>query len=155
MLSHADALDVLAHGTLIFEGSTADIPDTDHHHRFYASVGTTTGSTEAMATRSRFQNTAIGNMSLSLVGNLEGLHPEGSLEYPNMLYAFGASPGTTTLTWFVGQRGDIRTPTAYGSRARPRKMKLIAILERLEELKTYFVDEVCLLPRERLFQPQC
>jgi hypothetical protein len=81
-------------------------------------------------------------MSLSLMGNLEGLDPAGSLEYPNTLYAFGKSPGTTTLPWFVGLRGDLRTPTAYGSKARPRKMKLIAILDRLRELETGLLDEV-------------
>jgi hypothetical protein len=75
------------------------------------------------------------------------MEPRGSLEYPNMLYAFGRSPGTTSLTWYMGMRGQPRTPVDFkrGSEAKKRKLKLITILERLNELTQEGLREVCLL----------
>jgi hypothetical protein len=58
-----------------------------------------------------------------------------SLEQPSMASAFGKSPGTTTLTYFVGKSGSLQPPVNFGSKAKARKMKLIAILERLKEIE--------------------
>jgi hypothetical protein len=134
-LHRDDALDAVASGALSFKGRVEEIPNTDRTaHRFYATVDSP-GAAQSGSDRASWQDAAFKNISLSLLGENEGNDESGSLEYPNMLFAFGRGPGTTTLTWFVGQRGDLRTPTAYGSRAKPRRMKLIAILERLRELE--------------------
>ena len=80
-------------------------------------------------------------MTLSMTGPADSKFPWYSLEQPCMGYAFGRSPGTTTLTYYVGQFGILKSPFKYGSAARPRKMKLIAILERLGDLEMGFEDE--------------
>jgi hypothetical protein len=111
----------------------------DDAYRFYASVkvdGRTARDTAANPDES------LKDVSLSFMSRGEGSEPDGSLEYPNMLYAFGKSPGTTTLTYFVGMRGQLRSPLDYSdSKARKKKMKLISILERLKELEMG-LDEV-------------
>jgi hypothetical protein len=79
---------------------------------------------------------------MTFLSQQEGWEPDKSLEYPNMLYVQGRSPGTTTLNWFVGQRGDLRTPLDFkDSRVRKRKMKLINILERLAQLEEEGLSE--------------
>jgi hypothetical protein len=141
IVSNEEALSLVANGALLFRGRAKKLPHTadGSAFRFYASV--TMDGRRAVDTASN-PDESLKDVSLSFMGLREGSEPEGSLEYPNMLYAFGKSPGTTTLTWFVGMRGQLRSPLDYSdSKAKKRKMKLISILERLKELEMG-LDEV-------------
>jgi hypothetical protein len=143
-LSRNDMTGLLGDGALEFTGSAAEFPFSDQQdedaHRYYSSTFIGTGKRGRCYTTdtdlAAGQNEALREISLCFMGRDENMEPKGSLEYPNMLYAFGRSPGTTSLTWYVGMRGQLRTPVDFsrGSEARKRKMKLISILERLNEL---------------------
>lgn len=134
ILSNEEALRRVGLGVLEMKGRTIELPHTDEEIcRFFATV--TVDDRRAKDTVSNPDET-LKDISLSFMGAREGKEPWGTLEYPNMLYAFGKSPGTTTLTWFVGMKGQLRSPLDYGdSKVKKRKMKLISILERLKELE--------------------
>lgn len=132
-----EALRLVGRGSLEFHGKAINIPLTNNikhdAYRFYGSV-----LIEGRAVKDTVSNPdeSLKDISLSFMGPKEGQDPWGSLEYPNMLYAFGKSPGTTTLNWFVGMRGHVRSPLDFGDRpTRKRKIKLISILERLRDLE--------------------
>jgi hypothetical protein len=130
----------VCNGALEFSGKATRLPHTvDDAYRYYASV-----TVDGRPVKDTVANPdeSLKDVSLSFMGQGEGREPDGSLEYPNMLYAFGKSPGTTTLTYFVGMRGQLRSPLDYSdSKAKKKKMKLISILERLKELEMG-LDEV-------------
>jgi hypothetical protein len=144
VISSGEALRLVGHGSLEFRGKLVETPLTQDLRedtcRYYAT--TFVDGRLAKDTVSS-QDESLKDISLSFMGDKEGLEPWGSLEYPNMLYAFGKSPGTTTLTFFIGMRGQIRSPLDFGdSKARKRKLKLITILERLKELEMGLDEEV-------------
>jgi hypothetical protein len=141
IVSNEEALGLVATGALEFRGHAKRLPHTADGgaYRYYASIKV--DGRRAMDTVGN-PDESLKDVSLSFMGLREGTGPEGSLEYPNMLYAFGKSPGTTTLTWFVGMRGQLRSPLDYShSTAKKKKMRLISILERLKELEMG-LDEV-------------
>lgn len=134
ILNDEEALQKVGTGALEMKGETYQLPHTSEDIcRFYATVYV--DDKPAKDTVSNPDET-LKDISLSFMGAREGLEPSGTLEYPNMLYAFGKSPGTTTLTWFIGMQGQLRSPLDYSdSGVKKRKMKLISILERLKELE--------------------
>jgi hypothetical protein len=89
----------------------------------------------ARTDRALFQHPAFECVTLSMTGGTDSIFPWMSLEQPSMASAFGKSPGTTTLTYFVGKSGSLQPFVNFGSKAKARKMKLIAILERLKDLE--------------------
>jgi hypothetical protein len=139
-------LEILAHGALEFQGKTQELPFTqDRAHRFYADIFLGIGSERIADDKATNNEIALNDASMTFLSREEGWEPDKSLEYPNMLYVQGRSPGTTTLNWFVGQRGDLRTPLDFkDSRVRKRKMKLINILERLGRLEDEGLSEASL-----------
>jgi hypothetical protein len=151
-LSKTEMTAILGDGALEYVGSAKEFPfseQTEEAHRFYSTTFIGTGkrgrcyTTETdLASR---QDEALREISLCFMGREENMEPKGSLEYPNMLYAFGRSPGTTSLTWYIGMRGQLRTPVDFnrGSEAKKRRMKLITILERLNQLTQQGLREVC------------
>lgn len=52
-----------------------------------------------------------------------------------MGYAYGRSPGTTTLNYWVSKHGSEFPPIKFAANAKPRKLKLLQILERLAQLE--------------------
>jgi hypothetical protein len=139
-------------GALEFDGSAVELPFTENAYRFYATVhvsseggmGKRGGSRPTTTDATIWQDDALMDVSLSFMTGRDSAGPSASLEYPNMLYAFGKSPGTTTLSWYVGMKGQLRTPLDFSrnSDAKKRKMKLITILERLNELTQKGLEEV-------------
>jgi hypothetical protein len=140
ILNNEEALTLVANGALEFRGRSKQMRyASEGTYRYYAMVEVDGRMANDKASN---PDDSLKDISLSFMGLREGFEPHGSLDYPNMLYAFGKIPGTTTLTWFVGLRGQLRSPLDYvDSKAKKRKMKLISILERLNELEMG-LDEV-------------
>lgn len=143
-MTRDEAIDIIANGALEFQGKSQELPFTeDRAHRFYADIFLGIDSDRIADDKAPICDPSLKNISLTFRSSEEGWHTDKSLEYPNMLYAYGRSPGTTTLNWFVGMRGDLRTPLDFkDSRVKKRKMKLIHILERLGQIETGSLDEV-------------
>ena len=95
----------------------------------------------ARTDRAPFLHRSFENMSLSMEELTGAYSPWESLEQPSAMAAYGKSPGTTTLNYFVGKSGSLQHPMNFASRVKPRKMKLIAILERLQELQMQGLQE--------------
>lgn len=134
-------------GALEFQGKTKELPFTsersDRAHRFYSDIFLGIGSNRVACDKANIPDPALKEVSLSFMSPEEGWIPEMSLDYPNMLYAYGRSPGTTTLNFFVGNRGELRTPLDFkDSRVKKRKMKLIHILERLGQIEEEGLSDV-------------
>jgi hypothetical protein len=79
-------------------------------------------------------------MSLNMTGAADIQFPWLSLEQPCMAYAFGKSAGTTTLNYWVGKSGTGNPPAKLAGTAKPRKLKLLHILDRLQQLENGLGD---------------
>jgi hypothetical protein len=137
MLSRSEARSLISLSALEYRGSAVELPFTGNAaHRFYATVSIGPGNRVPAIDAPSFPDRALRDMSLSFMGQQEGEEPWGSLEYPNMLYSMGRIPGTTTVTYFVGMWGKLRTPLDWDDGiGRRKRMKLVSILERLNDLE--------------------
>jgi len=138
ILSPQDAKQLIPHGASSFKGLIEEALHAPGNYRFFAIMTT---ESNLRSDRAPFGDESFAAVTLPMTGPADSKFPWYSLEQPCMGYAFGRSPGTTTLTYYVGMFGSLKFPTEYGSRARPRKMKLIAILERLSDLEMGLHDE--------------
>lgn len=138
LLSPPEAEDLIAHGASSFRGLIDESPHAPGTYRFFAVMDT---ESDFRSDRAHFQDESFAAITLPITGQADAKFPWCSLEQPCMGYAFGRSPGTTTLTYYVGQFGTTKSPLKYASKARPRKMKLIDILDRLRDLEVGFGDE--------------
>jgi len=138
LLSQREAEQLVCHGASSFKGFIEEAELAPGTYRFFAIMTT---ESDLRSDRAPFDDESFAAMTLSMTGPADSKFPWYSLEQPCMGYAFGRSPGTTTLTYYIGQFGILKSPFKYGSAARPRKMKLIAILERLSDLEMGFEDE--------------
>jgi hypothetical protein len=75
-----------------------------------------------------------------MTGSSDSQFPWLSLEQPCMAYAFGRSAGTIALNYWVGKAGSSNPPTKFAASAKPRKMKLLQILDRLQQLESGLED---------------
>lgn len=64
-----------------------------------------------------------------------------------MAYAFGKSAGTTTLNYWVSKSGSSSPPTQFASEVKPRKIKLLQILDRLQKLESGLNEDVSVQSR--------
>jgi hypothetical protein len=137
MMLRTEARNLIGHGALEYRGSAVELPFTDDAaHRFFAVVSIGPGNRVRASNFPTFPDRSLRDMSLSFMGPDEGEDPWGSLEYPNMLYSIGRIPGTTTITYFVGMRGRLRTPLDWNDGlGRRKRMKLVSVLERLNDLE--------------------
>lgn len=126
------------HGSSTFRGLIKESPHAHDTYRFFVIMERESNYRTDAAP---FQDETFTAITLPITGQNDARFPWYSLEQPCMGHAFGTSPGTITLTHYVGQFGTPKSPLKYGSKARPRKMKLIAILERLRDLEMGFGDE--------------
>lgn len=138
LLSSQEAKELISHGASSFRGLIHESPHAPGTYRFFAVMDT---ESDFRSDRAPFQDESFAAITLPITGQADAKFPWCSLEQPCMGYAFGRSPGTTTLTYYIGQFGTPKCPLKYASKARPRKMKLIAILERLRDLEMGFEDE--------------
>ncbi|KAK3060038.1 hypothetical protein LTS18_009484, partial [Coniosporium uncinatum] len=137
-LNQIEAEEYICAGASTFKGYRDAVPHAPGKYRFYAVM-------EAEHThrtdRAALTNSAFKDCSLTVTGPGNEAFPWVALEQPCMAYAFGMSPATTTLNFFVGKSGCLSTELHYASNARPKKIKLIAILERLRTLETGLEDD--------------
>lgn len=129
---------MICRGASTFKGWADESPRAPGHYQFFAVMDT---ESDLRSDRTAFQDPSFEAMTLPMTGPAASKSPRYSLEQPCMGYAFGRSPGTTTLTYHVGGFGDLQSSIKYGSHARPRKMKLMAILERLLDLELAPLDD--------------
>jgi hypothetical protein len=82
-----------------------------------------------------------------MTGASDSQFPWLAHEYPCMAYAFGKSAGTTTLNYWVSKCGSSNPPMQFASEVKPRKIKLLQILDRLQNLESGLNEDVS--------QPSC
>lgn len=133
-LNPQEAEDLICSGASTFKGYWDEIPNTPPgHDRFYAIMDADNSS---RTDRARFQHDAFKDVSLIITGPVDSTFPWISLEQPSMAYCFGRSPGTTTLNFRVSKSGSIHPVTKFAGNIKPRKLKLLLILDRLRKLET-------------------
>jgi len=139
-LNPQEAEDLICSGASTFKGYWDEIPNTPPgHDRFYAVMDADHSS---RTDRARVQHDAFKEVSLIMTGPVDSTFPWISLEQPSMAYCFGKSPGTTTLNFRVSKSGSIHPVTKFAGNVKPRKLKLLLILDRLRKLETGLEEDV-------------
>ena len=133
-----EAEKLIAGGASTFSGFSEEVTHSPGQYRFFAIMES---EGNARTDRASFQVSAFKDITLTMTGPADGAFPWASLEQPCMASSFGKSPGTTTLTYYISKSGSLQSAVQYGSKAKARKMKLIAILERLRELELQGLEE--------------
>ena len=143
-LKQEDAEETVCTGASCFKGDYDPVPHmAQGSYRFFAVMKSEYyGRTD----RATWHNDAFKHISYSLTGPSDSDFPWMSLEQPSMESCFGRRPGTTTLNYVVGKSGCVKSPIAYGADVRPKKIKLMAILERLRQLEAGLEENVRTLP---------
>ena len=139
-LRQEEAEEAICTGASRFKGDYDPVPHmAPGSYRFFAVMKSEyCGRTD----RASWHNDAFKRVSYSLTGPSDSPFPWMSLEQPSMESCFGRRPGTTTLNFVVGKSGCTKSPIAYGTDVRPKKIKLMAILERLRQLETGLEENV-------------
>ncbi|KAF2811659.1 uncharacterized protein BDZ99DRAFT_440548 [Mytilinidion resinicola] len=133
-LTHREAEDLICAGASTFKGYYEAIPNApEGYNKFFAVMG----SEHSLRTdRAEFHHPSYRDMSLPMTGPVDCEFSWISLEQPSMAYCFGASPGTTTLNFRVSKSGSTHPAMKFAKNVKPRKLKLLLILERLRQLET-------------------
>ncbi|ORY18007.1 hypothetical protein BCR34DRAFT_583273 [Clohesyomyces aquaticus] len=146
-LSSQVAEDVVCAGASTFKGYADEIPNAPPgNDRFYAVMDSAHPS---RTDRASFQHHRFKDISLNMTGPSDSQFPWLSLDQPCMAYAFGKSAGTTTLNYWVSKSGSSNPPLKFASDAKPRKLKLLQILERLAQLEKGLEEDVSQFPRPK------
>ncbi|KAI2485166.1 hypothetical protein Ptr902_04106 [Pyrenophora tritici-repentis] len=133
-LQPAEAEDLICAGASSFKGYSDAIANAPAgYNRFYAVMD---AEHQSRTDRAPFQQQAYRDISLNMTGSSESQFPWLAHEYPCMAYAFGKSAGTTTLNYWVGKSGSSHAPMQYVGEEKPRKIKLLQILDRLQKLES-------------------
>ncbi|KAI4654779.1 uncharacterized protein J4E88_002790 [Alternaria novae-zelandiae] len=103
------------------------------YDRFYAVME---AEHQSRTDRASFQQEAYRDISLNMTGASDSQFPWLAHEYPCMAYAFGKSAGTTTLNNWVSKWRTSQPPTQFASEVKPRKIRLLQILDRLQTLES-------------------
>jgi hypothetical protein len=137
-LKPEEAEDLICAGASTFKGYWDAMPNAPTgYNRFYAVMD---AEHQSRTDRASFQKQAYRAMSLNMTGASESEFPWLSLEQPCMAYAFGKSAGTTTLNYWVSQSGSNNPPTKFAGDAKPRKIRFLQILDRLQQLESGLND---------------
>ena len=122
-LSHVEAEELICTGTSTFKGYWDEIPNTPQgYNRFYAVME---AEHQGRTDRAAFRHDSYRELSLNITGASDSQFPWLSLEQPSMSHAFGKSPGTITLNYWVGKSAECSPPYKPRSGAKPRKLKLL------------------------------
>ncbi|OAG11022.1 uncharacterized protein CC84DRAFT_516690 [Paraphaeosphaeria sporulosa] len=132
-LGPKEAEDLICAGASTFKGYCDAIPNTpEGYDRFYAVMDS---EHQSRTDRGPVQADAYRYISLNLTGAFESQFPWLSLEQPCMAYAYGKSAGTTTLNYYVSKSGSSHPPVKPTGEVKPRKIKFLQILDRLQHLE--------------------
>ncbi|KZF20731.1 hypothetical protein L228DRAFT_284675 [Xylona heveae TC161] len=127
-----EAEQYICQGAPVFTGYCDDVTHAaPGNFHFYAVIDndSTKGSD-----RARFQCEAFRDVSLSLPTEKKPW-PWEALEQPSMAYCFGKSPGTVTLNYWAAASGNLNATVEVNSKIKPRKIGLLATLDRLRYLE--------------------
>jgi hypothetical protein len=141
-LSPKEALEFIAEGANTFKGYAVAVPNIPGMFRFYAVMES---EHIGRSDRADFYHDSFKKVSLDSTGSSEPTFPWTSLEQPSMAYCFGKYPGTTTLNYRIGKAGCTQLPMTVSAKIKPRKIKLLHILDRLRELENG-LEKVSKLP---------
>ena len=139
-LSPQEAEDLICAGASEFQGYSDPIPNMPEGYNYFYAVMKSEHQTRT--DRAPFQHAAYRDISLNTTGAAESQSPWLSLEQPCMAYAFGKSAGTTTLNYWTSKSGSTLPPTKPTGEARPRRLKFLQILDRLQHLETGLEEDV-------------
>ncbi|KAF1970093.1 hypothetical protein BU23DRAFT_214649 [Bimuria novae-zelandiae CBS 107.79] len=132
-LSALDAEELICAGASTFKGYCDEIPNAPAgYDRFYAVMGS---EHQSRTDRAPVPAEAYRYISLNMTGASESQFPWLSLEQPCMAYAYGKSAGTTTLNYYVSKAGSSPPPLKPAGETRPRQIKFLHILDRLQHLE--------------------
>jgi hypothetical protein len=152
--THEDALDpdeaeeLICVGASVFRGLCDAIPNApEGFDRFYAVMET---EHRTRTDRASFQQLAYRDISLNMTGASDSQFPWLSQEQPCMAYAFGKSAGTTTLSNWASKSGSTYPPFKFAAEMKPRKIRLVQILDRLQKLESGLNEDV-----SQQSQPTC
>ena len=141
--------DVICAGTSTFKGYWDEIPNTPAgYDRFYAVMES---EHQSRTDRATFQQQAYRDISLNMTGTADSQFPWLSQEQPCMAYAFGRSAGTTTLNYWTGKSGSNNPPPNLVPEVKPRKIKLLQILDRLQRLESGLNEQVSSCPARTIW----
>jgi hypothetical protein len=141
-LDPTEAEDLVCAGASEWKGYSDAMPDTpEGYNKFYAVMKS---EHKTRTDRASVQHPAYNLSSLNMTGASDSQFPWLSLEQPCMAYAVGKSAGTTTLNYWVSKSGSAHPPTKFVDNARPRKLKFLQILDRLQHLESGLEEEVSL-----------
>jgi hypothetical protein len=139
LLNAEKAEDLICAGASTFKGYWDAIPNAPGYDRFYAVMES---EHQSRTDRAPFQQAAYKEISLNMTGASDSQFPWLSQEQPCMAYAFGKSAGTTTLNYWISKSGSSHPPTQFAIDVRPRKIKLLQILDRLQKLESGLNEDV-------------
>ncbi|KAF1833147.1 hypothetical protein BDW02DRAFT_553223 [Decorospora gaudefroyi] len=133
-LNPGEAEDLICAGASSFKGYWDVVPNAPAgYDRFYAVME---AEHQSRTDRAPFQQQAYRDISLNMTGASDSQFPWLSQEQPCMAYAFGKSAGTTTLNYWVSKSGSSGPPAQFAGDTKPRKIKLLQILDRLQRLES-------------------
>lgn len=139
-LDPVQAEELICAGASTFKGYADAIPNTPAgYDRFYAVMHS---EHQSRTDRGPVQADAYRYISLNLTGASESQFPWLSLEQPCMAYAYGKSAGTTTLNYYVSKSGSNHPPVKATGEIKPRKIKFLQILDRLQHLEAGLEEDV-------------
>lgn len=142
-LKPEEAEELICAGASTFKGYSDEIHNAPPgYDRFYAVME---AEHQSRTDRATFQQQAYRAISQNMTGASENEFPWSSLEQPCMAYAFGKSAGTTTLNYWVSKSGSNNLPTKFAGEAKPRKLSLLKILDRLRKLESGLDEDVSLM----------
>lgn len=132
-LSPQVAEELICPGASTFKGYCDDIEHAPQGYvRYYAVMD---NEHQSRTDRASFLHPSYRDISLNMTGAADSQFPWLSLEQPCMAYAFGKSAGTTTFNYWISKNGSGNPPTKFAGTAKPRKLKLLQILDRLQQLE--------------------
>ncbi|KAF2016570.1 hypothetical protein BU24DRAFT_481206 [Aaosphaeria arxii CBS 175.79] len=133
-LNQKQADDLICAGASTFKGYWDEITNAPPgYNRYYAVMSS---EHQGRTDRATFKHAAYKDISLNLTGAAESQFPWLSLDQPCMGYAFGKSAGTITFNYWVSKAGSSDPPTKFAGEVKPRKLKLLQILDRLQQLES-------------------
>ncbi|KAF1814438.1 hypothetical protein P152DRAFT_432374 [Eremomyces bilateralis CBS 781.70] len=139
ILSPRDADDLICNGASTFKGYYDEIPNAPPgSRRFFAVMES---EHYQRTDRAETNADAFRDISLTVTGPDDSAFPWMSLEQPCMTYCFGKYPGTTTLNYYVSGYGCTNPTVKVQGPVKPKKMKLISILDRLTKLELGLEEE--------------
>ena len=139
-LNPQEAEDLICAGASEFKGYADPIPNTPEGYNYFYAVMKSEHRTRT--DRAPFVHPAYNQVSLNMTGASDVQFPWQTLEQPCYGYAAGKNAGTTTLNYWVSKSSSAHPPTKFTDNTRPRRLKFLQILDRLQRLESGLMEDV-------------